>query len=453
MAPGRWRPDWRGPARLAALASLFGVLLQVPATVLLAIAVGIERLAPAGAFPWWDLLRLPFGIWVAYHGASGGGFLLMGFVWIWAAFALARRQMPGVQLTPAGSERRAHILAMSAMCGVIYGGIAFSVALLLRLTGREGLVPLGGGLPFAADPASTLGTNLLAPLVLGGLIGFALAARAFLGPAGVRIGEALPALGGLSDERVRAAWRGMRAAYALAVPAMAAFLVLGGLVAVVTQGAVGAEDVVAILALLLAGVLLAGLDAGLAGLILAMRLFVGSDLGIEVPGWEHLSVLVPLVACALGGFVAAREAGATRREDAIRIGVLVGLLMVPLGAAFALLHADLAAGGLIASAILLPALWGGVLGVAGAIYRVTQVEAAEEETGASRSPDPATASSNDRVRQAGWVADGLDSPMRELAAAPLRCASCGSTLRSDDRFCARCGAAASSREPGGATAP
>jgi hypothetical protein len=436
------------------MASLLGVLLQVPATVLLAIAVGVERLAADGGVPWWDLVRLPFGIWVAYHGASGGGFLLMGFVWIWVAFALARRQMPAAPpTTPTGSDGRTHILAIAAMSGAMYGAIAFSVALLLRLTGREGLVPLGGGLPFAADPASTLSASLLVPLVFGGLIGFALAVRAFLQRAGSRVGEAIPALGGRADERLRAAWSGVRAAYGLAVPAMAAFLALGGLVAVVTEGAVGADDVLAILALLLAGVLLAGFDAGMAGLIVATRLFVGSDLGLEVPGWEHLSIIVPLVAFARGGFVAAREAGATRREDAVRVGVLVGLLMVPLGAAFALVHADLAGGGLIASAILLPALWGSVLGVAGAIYRVTQVEAEDEEARASRSLDPAMAPSNERVRQARWVGEAPDPPMHELVAAPRRCASCGSTLRADDRFCARCGREASPEEAGRPSAP
>lgn len=455
--------DWAVPAVLGLVTPLIGTVLLYLAFSFLIVAAGIDGSNGIGS-----LFGIAPTLWAHYNGLPANLMMIAtGLAWILVSFKasgmIAERVGRGGEVSASGRTFGAALKA-----AVLYA----TTTLLIGVIGHAilGRASLGA---FGSQLGGAITGNLAATFFVGLVVGFVLSLRWLLrssetslfGAAGLNLDVALPPA---FTDTARAAWSGAKLTLGVGVGAAAALTFVGALVTLLSDGGLvgglARGNWFSTFTLVESAAAATWADVGAAMLVHAMRFLLGAplhlplDTAAHTPGWLYVGLIVPATACFTGGMRSARRREAPDVANAMISGAAIGpLVALPLFI-WAALNTRILGGGMVLGALLLPLLWGGIFGAAGAFlvasreglpggggFRVVVSSGAATAQPVAYPPayTPSPAAAPAAVTQTATP----------TASEPAFCERCGAQWRPGNRFCHSCGTASASPEPAPAAPP
>lgn len=436
IVPAWLTRDWGVPIALAIAASVIGILINY----VVQIFVVIGALISSGSdVAWNDLLLQPIVVWSGFHGAiKGFSVLVTGLIWILVAFTVARRFLTARLhlLRDAPPPDRTAIGTRALKTGFAYMLVVVVVSSVITgLTDDGRASPLftfgGAGLTSGLGTVNVAGA-ILAGFTIGAMAALAALTRAATMPLamllGLRTPWSLPAWWA-------AALAGARRTLVIGIVGMALFS-YGALLILVSDRGGSAQSIASFAFASISWVLLwSVIDVGGIFFVNGMRFFIDEPAPVLFgkPGWIYTSVLIVAAAFFLGGLRAARLRQPSDGVGAARAAASILVLVIPCLFVGSLFWQSESGDDIIASALLLPVLWGAVA-VLGGLYHANQAglpPGVVVQTSPSPSPSPPEP----------IVAPSSVPAAKPVAkrTTPTACPNCSEPVAPNATFCSACG--------------
>ena len=401
---------WGSAATRAFGAGVIGVAIQYAIGLVLAFGVAASVQGSSAAnIDWGQILKTPFFVWLSMHGAvEGNAMWITAIAWIVVSFYLARRFGLGESspVSQTGSPLLSSAIRASKVA-LIYAAIVVLFLIVIDPIGVSYGSSIGpAGFAVAWEPAGAFFSTLFV---------------AFLAVWGLEVYAKRPDTPGDGVVGLlRSALGGSVTVLSVGVLGLLVFVLVGGILELLGAdlGILGWLGSV-LITMLVAIVLWAGVDIGMALLASAMQFFRDDSGGgfaqgiLGDPAWLIAGSAIVVVAFAWGGYRAARSTGSKELSRILQASGLAGL-----GVAVAFALASFIVGSRIEeikSGIGLSLLWTIVALGGGLIYA--------QSVGVLESALPTVAA----------------APSADVGKA---CTNCGTGLPMDAAFCAECGSAA-----------
>lgn len=459
---------WGTSFRQAGATCLTGIVAQyaVGVFVILASFVAVVTLDYPGSEALRDLLA-PVAVWERFLSpAPVAPMLFTGIVWVVVSYLFAMRHLSrrGLATVPPMGSPSVEVFGAAIRFAALFAGLNFVITGIVLVAGVS-LWRLG--ILYVTDASLSALSLLVVPLysfALGFVVCLVHTAKASGHTVGSLLGVDMHVPDSVTS-LTRAAARGAAIALALATAAgtfagaITFHTIFTGLLTAFDANSVAIEAVITLSQV--SSFFWTVIDSGLLVLGMASRFFLG--FGLELDAWLiPLLLVIPAMvfAFAVGGFKAAQARNPLSGRDALSAGALTAGFYSALSVAAAVWYTSFQQvsptdrAGFVATALLLPGLWGALFGLAGAWYYASRQSLAQivVSGGAQSRQDPATSAPRRPTGNPGVSprAGAPGSPTQTGvpgSAAVAACAACGHALVPGRRFCSGCGRAVEATAP------